>query len=120
MRPLLTICVCSLLLASCHKEEPPDPVKEYPVKGEVISVDPLHHTAKIKSEKIEGWMEAMTMEYPVKVNTDMQRLKPGVRFHATVYQHQRSLEYWIGKVALEPGDSSAPATGKPESPERTP
>jgi len=99
MRRLLTISAFCVL-AACHRELPNDPVKEYTLTGDVVSVDPAHHTAMIKGDKVEGWMDAMTMEYPVKISTDMARLVPGARIRASVYQHQRSLEYWIAKVAV--------------------
>lgn len=49
------------------------------MQGEVVSVDPAAQTATVKSGKIEGWMEAMTMEYPVKDKAEFSKLKAGKR-----------------------------------------
>ena len=58
---LLTCLICALVLLGCQRNPPPQPVKEYQMQGEVVSVDPAAQTAMVKSGKIEGWMEAMTM-----------------------------------------------------------
>ena len=46
--------------------------------GDVIGVDPKTQMATIKGDKIEGWMEAMTMEYPVKDKSEFAKLAAGV------------------------------------------
>ena len=50
----------------------------------------------IKGDKIEGWMEAMTMEYPVKDDNEYQKLLAGDQIRATVYV--RDSGYWIGEI----------------------
>ena len=89
------LIVAALLLASCGKS--PEPVKEYQLKGEVLAIDPGTHTAKIKGEKIEGWMEAMTMDYPVKDDAQLKKLAPGEPITATVYV--QGADYWLGNIA---------------------
>jgi Cu/Ag efflux protein CusF len=41
------------------------PVRKYPLRGHVIRLDIHRQIATVKHEKIEGWMEAMTMDFPV-------------------------------------------------------
>lgn len=94
MRRLLPLVL--LLLAACKST----PVKQYPFKGEVISVDPQSKLATIKNEKVEGWMESMTMEYPVKDAAAFAKLKPGDRIEATV--NVRDLQYWLDNVRVKP------------------
>jgi protein SCO1/2 len=107
MRYFFLTLFCGLLLSSCQKAPPPDVVKEFQLHGDVVGIDRAHHTAMIKAEAIPGWMEAMTMEYPVKVSTEMDKLRPGAHIQASVYQHQSTLEYWIGNVHLVPPPSPA-------------
>jgi Cu/Ag efflux protein CusF len=86
----------ALALTACSKPEP----KRYPLKGVVISVDPKARLATIKHEKIGDWMEAMTMDFPVKQDADWQKLKPGAQITATVYVTGDN--YYIGDVQVQP------------------
>jgi len=93
-----------LLLAGCRegtltavKEEAKDePLKQYAMHGEVLRLDPQGKIAAIKAGKIGDWMEAMTMEYPVKEQPEFDKLHVGDKIDATVYVQGNS--YWIGGV----------------------
>jgi Cu/Ag efflux protein CusF len=61
-----------------------DAAKRYPMQGTVISVDPTGKMATIAAGKIDDWMEAMTMEYPVKPDAELAKLHAGDRIEATV------------------------------------
>jgi Cu/Ag efflux protein CusF len=39
----------------------------------------------VRHQKIEGWMEAMTMDFPVREGEDLSKIKPGTHIRATVY-----------------------------------
>jgi len=97
---LLTCLLCALVLAGCQRNPPPQPVKEYQMLGEVVSVDPAAQTAMVKSGKIEGWMEAMTMEYPVKDKQEFGKLKVGEKIAAKILV--QGTDYWIASVSEEP------------------
>jgi Cu/Ag efflux protein CusF len=71
----------ALVLAGCHSK--PEP-KRYPMQGEVKALDATAKTATIAAGKIGDWMEAMTMEYPVKPDADFQKLHVGDKIDATV------------------------------------
>jgi Cu/Ag efflux protein CusF len=47
-----------------------------------VSIDEKDKTANIKGDAVKGWMEAMTMDYPVPDGSDMAKLKVGVEFKA--------------------------------------
>jgi protein SCO1/2 len=96
---LLTCLICALLLAACQRNPPPQPVKEYQMQGEVVSVDPSAQTAMVKGRKIEGWMEAMTMEYPVKDKGEFSKLKAGEKIQAKILV--QGTDYWIAGVNQE-------------------
>ena len=96
---LLTCLICVGLLAGCQRTPPPQPVKEYQMQGEVVSIDPAAQTATVKGGKIEGWMEAMTMEYPVKDKAEFGKLKAGEKIQAKILV--QGTDYWIAGVQEE-------------------
>jgi len=75
------LSVAAAWLAACSNR-PAE--KRYTLTGDVLSVDPNSRMATIKGDKIEGWMEAMTMEYPVKDPAEFAKLAQGDRIQATV------------------------------------
>lgn len=70
-----------LLATGCHKA--PE-AKRYPMQGEIKALDATAKTATIAAGKIGDWMEAMTMEYPVKPESDFQKLHVGDHIDAVV------------------------------------
>ena len=95
------ICfVFTLLLAGCQRNPTAPPAKEYQMQGEVVSLDPSAHLATVKAGKIEGWMDAMTMEYPVKDPQEFGKLKVGATIQAKITV--QGTDYWISSVNPEP------------------
>lgn len=92
---LVLLFFAPLLLSGCSK---PAPERRYSLRGVVVSLDPKAQSATIKHEKIEGWMEAMTMEFPVKDKAEFQKLAVGDRITATVFV--RDLSYYIGDIRV--------------------
>jgi Cu/Ag efflux protein CusF len=86
----------ALLLAGCQKSAAPKPTQQYQMQGEVLSLDPRSQTATIKHGKIAGWMEPMTMEYPVKDKQEFSKLKTGERIQAKILV--QGTDYWIAAV----------------------
>ena len=89
-----------MLLACCGGAKPATPPKEYKLTGEVVRLDPQVRIATIKHEKIEGWMEAMTMEFPVREAKEFEKLAVGKKITATVYVNGD--EFWIGNIQTVP------------------
>lgn len=73
--------------------------KKYQLHGVIVRIDPQLKTATIKHGPIVGWMEAMTMEFPVPAKDDFARLKVGDTISATVFV--RELDYYVGDVHVE-------------------
>jgi len=103
MPRLIAVLVLPFLLLSCSRmpnrgaEE-----KKYQLKGVVVRLDPQLQTATIKHGPIEGWMEAMTMEFPVPSKEEFARLQQGQTIHATVLV--RDLDYHISDIKIEPSN----------------
>ena len=102
---MFAACALCILLAGCQqttavKEEPKDePVKKYALHGEVLRLDSKGKIAAIKHDKIGDWMEAMTMEFPVKEQSEFDKLRAGEKINATVTV--QGTNYWIGEIQQE-------------------
>jgi Cu/Ag efflux protein CusF len=96
----LTCVVFALFLAGCQRNPAAQPAKEYQMQGEVVSLDPAAHLATVKAGKIEGWMDAMTMEYPVKDPQEFGKLKVGENIQAKITV--QGTDYWISSVDAKP------------------
>jgi Cu/Ag efflux protein CusF len=59
--------------------------KSYMFKGTVQEVDAATKNLVVANEKIEGWMNAMTMKYEVDNPDVLKQLKKGDHIEATVY-----------------------------------
>jgi Cu/Ag efflux protein CusF len=75
------LLAAALMIAGCGAKPAP---KRYPMQGEVKALDAQAKTATIAAGKIGDWMEAMTMEYPVKPDAEFQKLHVGDKIDATV------------------------------------
>ncbi len=78
-----------LLVAGCHSQQQRQPalsgnVKQYAVKGVIVSTDAAHASVTVDTQQIPGFMEAMTMPYKVKDANVLQDLHPGDHMNATL------------------------------------
>src|SRR5688500_7632876 len=105
MRLCFLFLITILLLSACSKTEPeaaanPD-VKRYPLKGKVISVDKEKKRAKIEHEEIPGFMEAMTMDFPIREDWVWSELRPGAEVRAELVVDLSAKDpYWLEKVGI--------------------
>jgi Cu/Ag efflux protein CusF len=113
IRCALAAPALAALLISCGSSTSTnEPVKQYKLHGEVVSLDAHDKIATINAQKIEGWMEAMKMEYPVKDSQDFSKLQPNECIDATVFV--KGTEYWVADVKpaeASPGTCVTPAAG---------
>lgn len=89
---LLAIALC----ACKDKHVSNSPIKQYKLDGVIVSLNPQGHIANIDAQKVEGWMDAMTMEYPVKEQAGFDTLHVGDHITATVFA--QDLNYWLGEI----------------------
>ena len=71
-------------------------MRRYELHGEVLRLDAPARIAAIKHEKIGDWMEAMTMEFPVKEPQEFDKLRAGEKINATVFVQGTS--FWVGEI----------------------
>lgn len=91
------LSLLALVLAACGRKRNE---KRYELRGEIRALDPSTKSATIKHEKIGDWMEAMTMEFKVKPDSDFGKLHVGDRIKATVVVDD--LSYYITGVQAVP------------------
>jgi Cu/Ag efflux protein CusF len=90
-----SVLLLALTLAGCGAK---DQTKRYAMEGEVKALDPAAKTATIAHGKIGDWMEAMTMEYPVKPDAEFQKLHVGDHIQATVMVNGD--KYYVTEVKI--------------------
>jgi Cu/Ag efflux protein CusF len=82
---LFFIAACLLAsLTACNRPAGAAHEKHYPFTGKVVAVSASDHTATIDGAAIPNYMDAMTMDYPIKSAEDLKKLKPGDIISATV------------------------------------
>jgi len=81
MRRRVLLLAAALALAACASTAHE---RRYPMEGDVKGLDAASKIAVIDAGKIGDWMEAMTMEYPVKPDSEFAKLKVGDHIKATV------------------------------------
>jgi cobalt-zinc-cadmium efflux system outer membrane protein len=85
---LLTAILISLLTLAAAQE---NARKAYTLTGSVEAVNPASNKVSVTNEPIAGGMGAMTMTYSVDKADVLQRLKPGDRITATMYEGDMTL-----------------------------
>jgi len=123
MKYTILFILAAFLLAACSappKEAPKDPanVKRHELRGRVVSVDKDKKTASIDHEEIPGYMDAMTMPFPIKEDHVWDELKPGVEIQAELVEDNTATPpYWLEKIAITATDPGAP-TPEVKAPEQ--
>jgi Cu/Ag efflux protein CusF len=89
--------VVAAFLAGCSTSpKASEPMREFTLHGKVVRLNSTDRIATIRHEKIDGWMEAMTMEFPVREGEDLLKLGEGNQITATVYV--QGMTFSIGNV----------------------
>lgn len=84
MRLLLSILVLATLAACSRPPEDARPEHQYALSGKIVALDAKNQTATVNAAAIPNFMEAMTMDYPVKSKVDFNKLHVGDQIKATV------------------------------------
>jgi protein SCO1 len=85
-------------------------IKHYSFKGKIVSIDTKSGNANIDGDDIPGFMGAMTMLYPIKPVSDLQKLHPGDSISADlVVDNSGDVEkYWLEKIVVAPAAGPRP------------
>ncbi len=83
------------LTAACGVSAVPAITKHH-IHGVIQSLDAKDHTATIKHQNIEGFMSAMTMEFPIKNDKEFSALRVGETIDGTVFVQDTN--YWVGDI----------------------
>jgi Cu/Ag efflux protein CusF len=97
----VTVALAALLLAACH-HLPDHGGKRYTMQGKVVAIDTANKSASIDAGQIGDWMAPMTMDYPVKPERELQKIKVGDRIEATVIVNEPAYYVTDIKVAAKP------------------
>ena len=79
---LVVVCIVACIASSACRRGP-EP-REYPVKGQILSVDTAKQEVLVNHENIPGFMAAMTMPYKVKEPELLEGKRSGDLFTATL------------------------------------
>ena len=80
---------CLFAGATFAQDKAKDKGKAMTFRGKIEAVTEKGLT--VNGEKVEGWMDAMTMDYPVDSPGVLKKVKVGDRIVATVYQGDLTL-----------------------------
>lgn len=116
---VLFVLVSALFIFSaCKKAETSTAspnAKRYPFKGKVVSVNKEKKTAVIDHDDIPGYMDAMTMPFPIHEDWVWDDLTPGSEVRADLVVDNTGKDpYWLEKVGIV----AAPDPNKPAPPEK--
>lgn len=84
MRFFLSSLLLVTLIACSRSSKNIQPAHQYALSGKVVALDAQSQTATVNAAAIPNYMEAMTMEYPVKSKGDFNKLHIGDRIKATL------------------------------------
>src|SRR5258708_20817394 len=92
---------CLLAANSFAQDKAKGKAKSYTFHGKVEAITDKGLT--VNGEKVEGWMEAMKMTYPVDKPDVLKMVKIGDNIMATVYDNDMTLHNVMTMPANKPG-----------------
>lgn len=95
----MAVVAMALALAGCA-QKPAETGKRYAMKGVIKSIDTNAKTAAIDAEKIDDWMDAMTMDYPIKPDSELQKIQVGDKIEAVIVVNDPA--YYVTDVKVLP------------------
>ena len=99
MRRVLLLATLVLLALACAKHEKPlseKGEKLYTLKGKIVSRDVSINALRVDHQAIPGFMEAMTMDYPVRGANVAQLPPDNSKIEARL--HVNDDRYWLTDV----------------------
>lgn len=118
MRYIILAAVAVLAMSGCQdagtaSSNSSSTEKRYDIRGTVVSVDKSTRRAKIDHEEIPGFMDRMTMDFPIKEDWVWDELRPGAEIRAVLVVDSTAKDpYWLEKIGIV----AAPKEGEPQLP----
>lgn len=81
---IVTAAAATLAAAGCGPAPAPVNVREFPMTGQILSIKADRTEARVKHDDVKGFMDAMTMDFTVKVPRELEGLQPGDVIAATL------------------------------------
>src|SRR6187549_1713736 len=106
MRTLSLFLLFILLLSACKSSNQAangasGTAKRYPFKGKVVAVDKDKKKATIDHDAIEGYMAAMTMDFPIHADWLWDDLRPGSDIRAELVVDNTAQDpYWLENIGI--------------------
>jgi len=103
MRFVFAFVLLVLVFTSCGKpaaKEVSATAKHFTLRGKVISVDRAAKTATVEHGDIPGYMDAMTMPFPVRQDEVWDVLTPGSEIHADLVVDNANAQYWLENISV--------------------
>ena len=106
---MVGILICTILslgYAEQSKNAPPAGKKEHVFKGKVEKIDLANKTFTVNGQKVEGWMDAMTMNYAPDKEDVLKKVKVGDEITAKVYDGDFRTLHDV-QIVSKPADTKA-------------
>jgi len=71
-------------LPACRPAAPPVNVREFPLTGQILAINPDRRGATVTHDDVKGFMDAMTMVFTIKEPKELDGLQPGDLISATL------------------------------------
>src|SRR5215831_8064320 len=98
----LMVCLLLSVAFAAQNKTPPAGKKEHVFKGKVEKVDLTNKTFTVNGEKVEGWMDSMTMSYVPDKEDVLKKVKVGDQITAKVYDGDFRTLHDVQVVAAKP------------------
>jgi protein SCO1/2 len=107
--PVILLCTAFSLACGKHSGQG---LKRYPFTGRIVLIDKANQSAIIDGDAIPGFMDAMAMDYKIKLAADVNQLAAGDFISAEVVVAQGKdkdsvPDYWLESVKVT-GHAKAP------------
>jgi protein SCO1/2 len=106
VRRWIGLCGATVLLAAVCLGQAAPAKKAHTFRGKVEAVNAGTNSVTVNGEKVEGWMDAMTMGYKVDDPAILKNIKAGDQITATVYEGDMTL-HKLQVVPKSSGDSKS-------------
>jgi len=103
MRFIFCFISFAFIFTSCGNpaaKEVSSNAKRFTLKGKVVSIDRQRKEAAIAHDDIPGYMDAMTMPFPIREDAVWDVLTPGADIRADLVVDNANAQFWLENVSV--------------------